>query len=135
MAILDFFKKKERRKKLEAGGSRAPIKAEPEEQKEGLKEIELGSSTSAGLIFKQPHITEKSAGASEAGVYVFRVHPGFSKPDIKKALQDLYKVKVVSVNIISVPSRRRRVGRKVGVRPGYKKALIKLAEGQKIEFV
>lgn len=135
MAILDFFKKKERRKKLEAAASRAEIQSKAEGEKGFLKQAELGSSLSAGLVLKRPHITEKSSILSESGVYVFRVNPGFSKTGIKKALEELYKVKVIKVRIISVPSRRRRVGRKTGVRPGYKKAVVKLAEGQKIEFV
>lgn len=106
----------------------APAEKRPDTQN-------LGESRQASLVLQRPKITEKSSLSSEGGVYVFQVRSGSSKREIKTAIEGLYNVGVKNVNVITVPSRKRRVGRKIGHRPAYKKALIKLAEGQKIEFV
>ena len=128
MALLDFFKKKERRKKLEAKHVLPKISV-AEEKKEVSDKTALGSSKSAGLI------TEKTSIASESGVYVFKVARASVKNEIKRAVEELYKVEVDSVRVVNISSRRRRVGRKMGVKTGFKKAMVKLAPGQKIEFV
>ncbi len=133
MALLDFFKKKEKRKKLER--SAAPKVPAAKEKKEELAEVALGASKSAGLVLSEPRITEKTSISSESGVYVFKVAKSSTKQEIKRAVEELYKVKVISVGVINVSSRRRRVGRKMGVKPGFKKAMVKLVSGQKIEFV
>ena len=134
MALLDFFKKKERRKKLEAKHVLPKISA-AEEKKEVSDKTALGSSKSAGLILTAPRITEKTSIASESGVYVFKVARASVKNEIKRAVEELYKVEVDSVRVVNISSRRRRVGRKMGVKTGFKKAMVKLAPGQKIEFV
>ena len=82
-----------------------------------------------------PHVTEKTTSGNTLNKYVFRVANTANKPEIKKAVEELYKVKVEKVNIVSVPFRLRRVGRKIGRRPGYKKASVRLVSGHKIEFI
>jgi large subunit ribosomal protein L23 len=133
--LLDFFHKREQRKKLQDLEVRKPESA----AKTGAEaEVKFGSglgfSQNAGLILNKPHITEKSSFLKDRGVYVFRVAKAADKAAIKKTIQELYKVKVIAVRIINAPSRRRRVGRYVGRRPGYKKTIVKLAPGQKIEL-
>ncbi|MBI2507000.1 MAG: 50S ribosomal protein L23 [Candidatus Niyogibacteria bacterium] len=134
MNLLDFFKKREQRKKISA-----PVKsaAAPKEAvAEILPEKKLGSSKRAPIILRSPKITEKSSlFASESGVYVFRVAQGASKHEIKKAVEELYGVKVEQTRVINMPARLRSFGRKSGFRPGYRKALVKLAKGQKIEYI
>lgn len=136
MNLLDFFRKKQKIKKLSGHTTRqetteaneAPAEKRPDTQN-------LGESRQASLVLQRPKITEKSSLSSERGVYVFQVRNSSSKKEIKTAVGELYGVVVKNVNVITVPSRKRRVGRKIGHRPAYKKALVKLAEGQKIEFI
>jgi len=86
-------------------------------------------------ILKVPHITEKTTNLAEKNQYVFRVWQKANKNEIKKAIENLYKVKVMDVKIINVPAKRRRLGRISGWRKGYKKAIVRLKEGQKIEVL
>jgi len=57
------------------------------------------------------------------------------KLEIKKAIEGLYGVDVLSVKVINIPKRRRRLGRITGWRKGYKKAIVKIKKGQKIEII
>ncbi|MDI6591664.1 MAG: 50S ribosomal protein L23 [Patescibacteria group bacterium] len=86
-------------------------------------------------ILKAPQITEKATALAGKNQYVFKVWPRANKTEIKKAIENLYGVDVVSVKIIKVPSKRRRLGRISGWRKGYKKAIVKIREGQKIEVL
>ncbi len=86
-------------------------------------------------ILKTPHITEKSTDLVGKNQYVFKVWPKANKIEIKKAIEDLYGVDVLDVKIIKVPPKRRRLGRISGWRKGYKKAIVKIKEGQKIEVL
>lgn len=84
-------------------------------------------------ILHSPHMTEKTSSLTEQGKYVFRVFKSANKPEVKKAIEDLYKVKVIQVNIVNLPSKKRSLGRFKGIMPGYKKAIVTLAKDQKIE--
>jgi large subunit ribosomal protein L23 len=66
--------------------------------------------------------------------YIFEVSSSASKPQIKKDIENLYVVKVESVNIINNKRRARFIRGKAGFNPGFKKAIIKLQEGHKIEI-
>jgi large subunit ribosomal protein L23 len=68
------------------------------------------------------------------GKYVFVVDKKANKIEIAKAVAEIFKVKVVSVNTANVTGKKKRVGRTVGKRPDYKKAIVKLAAGETIEF-
>lgn len=81
-----------------------------------------------------PHVTEKSAAAGSRGWYVFRVPSRANKIFVKQAIQDRYGVKVKKVRVANMPSKHMRLGRIEGRVPGFKKAMVKLAEGQSIEF-
>lgn len=87
------------------------------------------------MYLKNPHITEKSTFLSEINQYVFKIKNNSNKIEVKKAIEGLYKVDVINVNIIRIPSKKKRVGRIKGKRSGYKKAIIKIKDGQKIEFI
>ena len=80
-------------------------------------------------------MTEKATELAKKNQYVFKVWPRANKVEIKKAIEDIYGVDVVSVKIIKVPRKRRRLGRISGWRKGYKKAIVKIKEGQKIEVL
>ncbi len=134
MKLLDLFKRKERKKRLEKP-AQSPKEVLAPENSASSETKNLGNSKNAPIVLQKPRVTEKSSKMSEAGVYVFKVYGSSSKPEVKRAVEELYKVKVAKVNVANMPSRLRRVGRKIGRRPGYKKAAVKLAEGHKIEFV
>lgn len=85
------------------------------------------------LVFITPHITEKATNLTEKNQYVFKIDKKANKKEIKKAVEYLYKVKVLDVKIINVPAKRRQVGRISGWKKGYKKAIVRVKEGQKIE--
>jgi len=89
-----------------------------------------------GDILLRPIITEKSIRlASEGNKYSFKVARRSTKKQIKKAVEELYKVKVLAVNIVNLPGKSRRSikTRKEFKSPSWKKTVVKLAEGQKIE--
>jgi large subunit ribosomal protein L23 len=80
-----------------------------------------------------PVITEKAMLEANAGRYTFEVIDGASKLEIKEAVRDAFKVDVLDVNVLSVRGKKRRVGRKMGMRPDRRKAIVRIAPGQKIE--
>jgi large subunit ribosomal protein L23 len=86
-------------------------------------------------ILKAPQITEKATLLAKKNQYVFKVWPRANKTEIKKAIKELYGVDVISVKIIRVPAKRRRLGGIRGWKKGYKKAIVKIKEGQKIELL
>ncbi len=85
-------------------------------------------------IIIAPIITEKSHNAMERGTYTFRVHPKATKADIHNAIEAIFKVKVVKVNTIALKGKPRRMGYHVGRTRSWKKAMVTLAPGQRIEF-
>ena len=85
-------------------------------------------------IIKAPIITEKTMALKENfNKYTFKVAKSANKVEIKKAVEEIFKVKVLSVNTINVLPKRKRVGRYEGFAPAYKKAICKLADGDKID--
>ena len=85
------------------------------------------------IIFA-PVITEKSAHLEADGKYVFKVDIRANKTQIKQAIEDIFKVKVISVNTMNNHPKDRRVGRYTGKTNRYKKAIVKLAKGDTISF-
>lgn len=86
------------------------------------------------FIVKKPLVTERSTDLSKLGKYVFMVEGSATKPEVKKAVKEIYKVDVVSVNIVNKPSKKKRMGSLKGHQKGYKKAIVTLKKGQKIEI-
>ena len=81
----------------------------------------------------RPLITEKTSAAyQERGEYTFEVHPDASKPEIRGAVEQLFGVKVTGVWTSNQRGKEKRVGRTVGTRPSWKKAIVTLAEGDTI---
>ncbi len=86
-------------------------------------------------ILRRPVVTEKSTDQKDAlNVIAFEVDRRASKPEIKAAVEKLFKVKVTDVRTLQVAGKHVRVGRSFGKRPNWKKALVTLAEGSTIEF-
>ncbi|MCM8794019.1 MAG: 50S ribosomal protein L23 [Candidatus Omnitrophica bacterium] len=78
--------------------------------------------------------TEKSTRDNRANKYTFVVSPYANKVQIREAIEKIYKVKVKKVNTIIVPGKIRRIGRFWGRKPDWKKAVVTLKEGEKIEI-
>lgn len=85
-------------------------------------------------IIKAPVITEKSSILAGEGKYVFKVDSKANKTEIKEAIEKIFKVKVESIATINAKVKKRRVGRYTGLTNRYKKAIVKLAEGQTIDL-
>jgi len=86
-------------------------------------------------VVQRPLVTEKSTiGREEANLVTFAVAPGANKVEIQRAVEQLFDVKVVAVRTMRMPRKTRRVGKSMGRRPEWKKAIVQLAEGQSIEF-
>ena len=86
-------------------------------------------------VIQRPLVTEKSTIAREEGnIVTFAVDPRATKHAVRAAVEQLFDVQVLEVRTIRMPRKKRRVGRFVGRRPEWKKALVRLAEGQSIEF-
>jgi large subunit ribosomal protein L23 len=75
----------------------------------------------------RPIVTEKATLLLEDNKYVFDVVPKATKPEIKAAIESLFDVKVTGVNTLMPPRRKRRVGRFIGYKPQYKRAIVTLA--------
>jgi large subunit ribosomal protein L23 len=86
-------------------------------------------------VLVAPHVSEKAARASEQGnQMVFRVARDATKPEIKAAVELMFEVKVDAVQVVNVAGKTKRFGGRKGQRSDWKKAYVKLAQGQTIDF-
>lgn len=85
-------------------------------------------------LVKYPIITDKATKLLELNQYSFAVDPRATKDEIKKAIEFLFNVKVISVNTCNRPTKYRRVGKFVGHRSNYKKTIVTLASGNSINL-
>lgn len=83
-------------------------------------------------LIRRPIITEKATLLLENNQYTFEISPKATKPEIKAAIEALFEVKVVGVSTINPPRKQRRVGKFIGYRPIYKRAVVTLAAGDSI---
>ncbi len=87
------------------------------------------------FLLKRPLITEKTTFMNQEGKYVFLVADAANKSEVKKIVEKKYKVHVTQVNIVNArPKARRRKGR-VALKPGFKKAIVTLKEGEKLDII
>ena len=93
--------------------------------------MDTGLKSSIDVI-KYPIITEKAIRLLEQNQYSFAVDPKADKVSIKSAVEELFQVKVVSVNTLNQPVKKRRVGKFIGKKTKNKKAIVKLAPGDSI---
>jgi len=152
MALLDFLKRKEDIKKSKPAKKAEKVSVKkPSEKKiasvrqspkdEGDKKEPAVAKSSGGArkfsydAIKKPHISEKASYLSEKDQYIFEVSPNYNKNEIKKSVEGLYNVDVLSVNVVKIPSKKRRLGKTEGFRKAYKKAIVRIKNGQKIEIL
>ncbi len=87
-------------------------------------------------IIKKPHISEKTTELIQKdNIYTFIVGKKANKIEIAEEIEKMYDVTVEKVTIVSIPSKKRRLGMIEGKKKGYKKAMVRLAEGDKIEIL
>jgi large subunit ribosomal protein L23 len=86
------------------------------------------------FLIKKPWITEKATELNKIGKYVFMVKPEATKPEIRKAIKELYQVEAEKINIIRRAGKAKRFRNVRGRTRGYKKAIVTLKEGQKIDI-
>lgn len=84
-------------------------------------------------IIVRPLITEKTTKLIEANKYTFEVKAGSNKVEVAKAVEELWQVKVVAVNMINTQRKTRHVGKYEGLRPAVQKAVVTLAKGDKLD--
>lgn len=154
MKLSDIFKKKKKEGADKKGEAKKKEVKKPERkeapleplEKEVKKAVSKGEeikpiakrrsvSDNAYKVLHSPHITEKATNFNEENKYVFKIWPKANNYEIKEAIKDIYGVDVVSVRIINVPRRKRRLGKHIGWRKGYKKAIVGVKKGQKIEIL
>lgn len=85
-------------------------------------------------ILRRPLITEKSTRLAQEGKYVFEVDRRATKAEIKQAVQSIFKVHVRRVNVLNVPGKLRRVRQNRGYTAGWRKAIVSLQSGDRIEL-
>ncbi len=85
-------------------------------------------------VLRRPIITEKNTLQNELNKYTFEVARDATKPMIKQAVEEIFKVNVTAVNTSWVRGKMRRVGKSRGKSPDWRKAVVTLREGQRIDF-
>ena len=85
-------------------------------------------------VLLRPYITEKTTAMMAENKYTFVVPLAANKIEIRQAVEQTFKVKVLDVNTIRVMGKTKRMGKNIGKRPDFKKAIVKLAPGERIEF-
>ena len=149
MALWDFLKRK---KEVEKAKEKSFDKAQDKQTEKKVEKVSVAQKlketsdkkqeTRVGKkdkrfsyeVVKEPHISEKSTNLGKESKYVFKIYNRSNKPEIKKAVEGIYGVDVLSVNIIKIPKKKRRLGRTEGFRKSYNKAVVTIKEGQKIEL-
>lgn len=112
---------------------------DPGEQKEKAAEekaADVGSVSFSGPISRViifPHVTEKTALLGKGNQYIFAVDRNANKIQVRRAVESQYGVKVDAVNIVAARGKERRRGKQIGWKPGFKKAVVTVKEGQSIE--
>jgi large subunit ribosomal protein L23 len=91
-------------------------------------------SLHASEVLIRPVVSEKSYEQITQNKYTFRVHQDAHKTQIRQAVEQLFEVKVVNVNVIKVQPKPKRRGNTKGFRQGWKKAVVQLKPGDKIEI-
>lgn len=128
------LKKEETAKREKAGEISKEQKEEKAASQTHPAKAKLPSQSIADKVLLRPLVTEKSAIAESVNKYSFVVAKRMNKQQIKKAVEDLYGIKPIAVNIFNVPGRQIRFGRIQGRRSDYKKAVVTLPPGKSIDI-
>jgi len=150
MAIFDFLKTEKEKAKIEKPKkkpvikkAKTPLPVKTEEKKKEEKKVVKKSSLhryskhyeQGYRVLKSVHITEKATELAEKNQYIFKVFGDANKKEIKKVVESIYHVDVVSVRIINIHKKKKRLGKSTGWKQGYKKAIVKIKKDQEIEIL
>jgi len=152
MSLFNKFKRKTKKPEVKKDIEKKSIKDEslPEDRrvvsdekeaipKKKLSKADIRKTVSAYNIIKEPCITEKASLLAEQNKYVFKVYPNVNKIEIRKAVELVYNTKVSNVRIIHSSPKKRRLGKhegwRNGLKHGFKKAIVTLKKGEKIELL
>jgi len=154
MSLLNFLKKDKKSKEYKQKEAKKPKQGKKEpsvlnKEKEELNKEKLSKekpsketkprkrkvSESSYKVLSAPLVTEKTSLLEKESKYVFKVVPKANKTNVKQAIEDIYNVNVLTVRIINIPRKPRKMGRYKTWKKGYKKAIIKLKEGQRIDIM
>lgn len=94
----------------------------------------MNQSNNKKITIEKPLVTEKAMDQAEKGKYTFRVNNKISKQEIKKAIEESFKVKVAKINLMNYLGKGRKRGRTEGKTASWKKAIVTLEKGNKIEL-
>ncbi len=84
-------------------------------------------------VIRRPVTTEKTFAMRAEGKYAFEIHPDATKIEVKQAVESIFEVDVEAVNVMSMPAKRRRAGRRwIVSQPAMRKAIVRLVAGQTI---
>ncbi len=133
LAKIKEAKKKEKKEKPEK--KEKIIEKEPEIVKPQPAKAKKEEVKTAPKVLSRPQITEKATLLQESNQYIFRVFPHSTKPEVKKAVEEVYGVNVEKVRIVNVQRKKKKLGRSLGWKKGYKKAIVSLRKGQAIEIM
>jgi len=132
---FNFFKKKKQEESQPKADQ--PLAEKQEQAKDEKETLAPKKRTKSKLVFSNvllnPHITEKATLLKEQGQYVFKVELGATKGAVKQSVEALYGVLVKNVRLIKKPAKKIRIGRREGIKPGLKKAVVQLKQGENIE--
>ena len=135
MALLDFLKKKEEAKKAKPVKNTEKVSVSKKTVEAKPVKVKAKTEKFSYEAIKKPHISEKASYLSEKDQYIFEISPNSNKNEVKRAVEGLYGVDVLSVNVVKIPPKKRRLGKTEGFRKAYKKAIVKIKNGQKIEIL
>ena len=112
----------------------SPAKAKVAEKKETPVSTSKSKASRAHAIFLKPLVSEKNSIAAAGGSYAFAVQRSANKIEVAKAFRALYNVKPSSVRMMIMPAKQKRYGRISGVRGEWKKAVIRVPKGAKVDI-
>ena len=125
------LKKKEMEKEKEKEKN---LSAQAEEIQKKTEKVTLKKEPMAWRSLKAPYISEKATSLVEENKYIFVVKDKANKNEIRNAIEELYKVNILNVNIIKIHRKKKRLGKFHGWKKGFKKAIVEVKKGQKIDI-
>ena len=96
--------------------------------------VSIVASEEAYKFIVSPWITEKTQELMTEGKYVFKIRRKVTKGQVKTAIEKMYGVKIIKINVINIPQKKRRFGRIIGKKASVRKAIVSLKKGDKIEM-
>lgn len=114
------------------------IFSKKENREKDIKTKEINTDNKSGEVYQiliGPHVTEKATTLASDNIYVFKIYRRSNKVKVKDAVEKLYNVNVLNVKIVNIPRKKKRRGRTQGFKSGYKKAIVRLKEGQQIDIM